>query len=287
MWLIYYLSRFLKMIPSHGIKKIWRDVMSRFVRWICLLLLLSTLTSCFYWVRLYRIYLQMSEFDQHFSITANDEFSVYFKDPILYSDDFISLSKLQPSAVDKMGNGKRWRYWFRKVNAQGHLIQPEVKFYFDMIFNKEDRLIRWSFSSLFLQIAPAEFLEVSLRSLGNAKINREKRQLIANTDLMEKIAADLPKKAQVLSQLGEPLLIKDAGKQAIYQYHFQLDTPGVEEGYEYRALSVVKLTFDEVTDEVIKMAGRFVGVKISIDYQKYIKPQQEHLVLVKGNVLAR
>ncbi len=252
--------------------------MIKLVRWVCLLLLLSMLTGCFYWVRAYRIYLQMGEFDQHFSITASDEFSVYFKDPILYSDDFISLSKLQPSAADKMGSGKRWRYWFRKVDEQGAIIQPEIKFYFDLIFNEEDRLTRWSFSPLFLQIAPAEFLEISLRSLGDAKINTEKRQLIVNTDLMQKIAADLPKKAQVLSQLGEPLLIEDAGKQqAVYQYHFQLETQGIEEGYEYRAISDVKLTFDKATDEVIKMAGRFVGVKIAINYQEYIKPQQENL----------
>jgi len=157
--------------------------MIKFSQWVGLLLLLSTLTGCFYWLRAYQTYLQIGEFDQYFTITTDDGFNVYFKDPILYSDDFISLSKLQPSVIDKIKTGVRWRYWFRKVNEQGIVIQPEVKFYFDLNFNKEERLICWSFSSFFLQIAPAEFLELSLRSLGSATINQEKRQLRANTDL--------------------------------------------------------------------------------------------------------
>ena len=43
-------------------------------------------------------------------------------------------------------------------------------------------LTRWSFSSLFLEIAPPAFIEVSLRSLGQAKINQGKKQLKTNTD---------------------------------------------------------------------------------------------------------
>ena len=104
----------------------------------------------------------MNDFDQNFAIVATDEFSLYFKDPILYSDDFISLSKLQPSVSSALQSGVRWRYLFRKVDEQDVVIKPEIKFYFDLNFNQEDRLNQVSFSALFLQMAPAEFLEVSL-----------------------------------------------------------------------------------------------------------------------------
>ncbi len=243
--------------------KIWR--------WILILFLISTLTGCFYWIRAYQTYLQMDDFDQHFSILAMDKFELFFKDPILYSDDLISLSKLQPSVKTAVDTGESWRYWFRKVDLQGNIVQPEVKFYFDLAFNKEERLTEWTFSELFLQIAPAEFLEISIRSLGGAEINKGKRQLKANTDSIEKIDTKLPQKTQILSQLGEPLEIEHKEAQDIYLYHFQLETKGIKEGYEDRALSAVKLTFDNNTDELVKMSGRFIGLKISINYRKFVK----------------
>ena len=248
-----------------------------FFRWFSLLLLLSTLTGCFDWIRAYRTYLQMDEFDEYFEIIVTDEFNLYFKEPILYSDDFISLARLQPSIIRKEAEGESWRYIFRKIDEQGGLVQPEVKFYFDLDFNEEERLIRWSFSPLFLQIAPAEFLEVSLRSLGVATINEETRQLRANMDMIDKISAELPNKAQVITQLGAPLSIKDKAQQEQYRYHFLLETHDIEKGYEDRALCVIKLTFDKKTASLVKMAGRFAGLKISIDYRKYLDNQYENL----------
>lgn len=249
----------------------------KFFRWFLLLFLIVTLTGCFTWIRAYRTYLQMSDFDQHFVIEARDEFNWDFKDPLLYSDDFISLSKIQPSESRTLDSGKVWRYWFRKIDGQGKIINPEIKFYFDLNFNTDDHLTRWSFSPLFLQIAPAEFLEISIRSLGGAKINKEKRQLKADTDSIKKIDVDLPQKTQVLSQLGEPLQIEDGGENEIYHYHFLLKTDNVEEGYEDRTLSEVKLTFKKTTNELIKMAGRFAGLKISINYQKYVETKSVSL----------
>jgi len=219
----------------------------------------------------------MDQFDEYFGITVEEQFNVHFKDPILYSEDFISLAKLQPSIISAGKTNESWRYWFRKINEEGKVIEPEVKFYFDLVFNKDQRLIRWAFSPLFLQIAPAEFLEASLRSLGGAKINQLKRQLKADADSIEKIKAELPLKFQVLSQLGKPLLIEKEDKQDVYMYHFQLQTVGIEQGYEDRVLSVVKLSFDKQTDKLVKMAGRFIGLKLSIDYRKYLKQKHSHL----------
>jgi hypothetical protein len=239
-------------------------------RLICIIALATSLSGCIYWWRAYQTYLQMDEFDRYFSVLVTDDFTLQFKEPILYSKDFISLSKLQPSLNSPTAEGKRWRYWFRKVDAHKKLITPEVKFYSDLNFNKKDRIIAWSFSSLFLQIAPPKFLEVSLRSLGGAEINKEKMQLRADTGLIDRISADLPKKSAVLAQLGAPLEIQDEKEHEVYVYHFLLETPDMEEGYEDRALSEVKLTFDKSTRELIKMAGRFAGLKVSINYRKFL-----------------
>ena len=111
-------------------------IIKRSFRLFLLLALTSLLSGCIYWIRAYQVYLQMSEFDRHFSIVANDEFTLRFKDPILYSKDFVSLSKLYASQDDPTSEGRRWRYWFRKVDGNNKQIKPEVKFYSDLILIK-------------------------------------------------------------------------------------------------------------------------------------------------------
>ena len=252
------------------------ETIKHFFRILCLLVLASSLSGCIYWIRAYQTYLQMDEFDRYFNTVTTDEFTLQFKEPILYSKDFVSLSRLYASEDVPTKDGRRWRYWFRKVDADNKLIVPEIKFYSDLNFNKEGRIIAWSFSSLFLQIAPPKFIEVSLRSIGGAEIDKEKKQLRGNSKFLDKISEDLPRKSAVLAQLGEPLEIKDEGDVEVYMYHFLLETHHIEKGYEDRALSEVKISFDKKTHELIRMSGRFAGLKVSINYRKFLnEPSRE------------
>ncbi|MGZ8935870.1 MAG: hypothetical protein ACXW04_13335, partial [Methylobacter sp.] len=60
---------------------------------VCIIVLATSLSGCIYWWRAYQTYLQMGEFDRYFSVLVTDDFTLQFKKPILYSKDFISLSK--------------------------------------------------------------------------------------------------------------------------------------------------------------------------------------------------
>jgi hypothetical protein len=246
------------------------ETMKRGLRGLILLILAASLSGCIYWLRAYQTYLQLDEFDRYFRVVVNDDFTLQFKEPILYSQDFIALSKLYASDDSPTQDGRRWRYWFRKIDADKKIILPEVTFYTDLNFNHDKRLVAWSFSPLFLQIAPPKFLEVSLRSIGGAEIDEEKQQLKAKTDLMAKISEALPKKSAVVAKLGEPFEIQDEKDQEIYIYHFLLDTQRIEAGYEDRALNVVKLSFDKKTHELFNMAGSFAGLKVSINYRNFL-----------------
>lgn len=242
---------------------------SKTFRMICLIVLAGTLTGCAYWWRAYQTYQQMGEFDKYFSVAAADDFTLQFKEPIMLSEDFVSLARLRPTEETPTPEGKHWRYWFHKIDGYKKVVSPEVKFHSDLNFNKNDKLNAWSFSSLFLEIAPPKFLEASLRSIGGGEINKGKMQLRGNTDAIEKIAADLPKKPDVIGKLGQPFEIKKEKDKEIYIYRFLLDTKTIDEGYEDRAISEVKLSFDNKTQELIRMAGRFAGLKISINYKKF------------------
>lgn len=243
---------------------------SRSGRLLTVFLLITTLTGCIYWIRAYQTYLQLDEFDKNFVIQDDKVFALHFNHPILYNYDLVSLSKLQPSSIQAISTGSRWRYTFRKVDSQQKLIKPGLSFFFDLDFNRENRVSSWYFSPLFLQIAPPKFLEVSLRSLAGGAIDKEKKQLRANANAITKISAKLPQKAAVIAQLGAPVEIKNEPGQEIYIYNFLLDTHDIEPGYEDRALSVVKLTFDKSSHELTRMAGRFAGLKISINYRKFL-----------------
>lgn len=243
---------------------------SRCHRLLTILLLISCLTGCMYWIRAYQTYLQLDEFDKYFTVQDDTVFALHFNHPILYNYDLVSLSKLQPSSIKTISNGSRWRYTFRKVDSAQKLIKPGLTFFFDLDFNRENRISSWYFSPLFLQIAPPKFLEVSLRSLAGGTIDKIKRQLHANANAITKISAELPQKSTVIAQLGEPIEIQNEPEQEIYIYNFLLDTHDIEPGYEDRALSVVKLTFDKSSHELTRMAGRFAGLKISINYRKFL-----------------
>jgi len=243
--------------------------LKRFSHLLIIAVLLGTQTGCKEWFHAYQTYLQMEEFDRYFGVTSNDKFTVHFKDPRLYSEDFVALAKLHATSEEQTAVGKRWLYKFHKLDKDNQSVSPEIGFYIELVFNHEDKVIEWSFSKLFLQIAPPEFLEASFRSLGGAEINEGKKQLRAKAEFRDKVAADLPKKSVVVSHLGEPIEIEDQEKEEIYKYQFRLDAREVEEGYEDRTKSEVKLTFDKETNELIKMAGRFVGIKLSINYRKY------------------
>lgn len=239
------------------------------IRIIFLVVMIASLTGCAYWWRAFKTYQQMGEFDKYFSVVAAEDFTLNFREPIMLSEDFVSLARLRPTEEKSTADGKHWQYWFRKVDGYKKVVTPKVEFHSDMRFNKQDKLEAWSFSSLFLEIAPAKFLEASLRSVGGGEINKDKMQLRGNTEAVEKIADDLPKKPVVIAKLGEPFEIKKEKTQEIYVYRFLLDTKTIEEGYEGNALNEVKLSFDNKTQELTRMAGNFAGLKISINYKKF------------------
>ena len=245
---------------------------------ICLLVTaISSLTSCVWW-RLYQTKMQIEEFDRYFTVEVTDQFILHFKEPVIYRKDFDYLSRLHPSSCALKEVRRYCLYRFYKVNEEKQRIIPVVQFFFELNYNDKDRLTAWVFSPIFLHIAPAEFLEISLRSLGEAKIDSAKYQLQANAKTINKISTRLPKQSEVLAQLGWPLQIAEEQGLVVYTYHFFLDTPRIEPGYEERANTIIWLSFDSKTDELVMLKGSFAGLKISIDYRKLIERPKETMV---------
>jgi len=229
--------------------------------------LLSSLTGCVWW-RLYQVYNQMADFDAHFSVQVDESFTLRFQDPVVYSEDFIFLAKLQPSRKLEQGERISWQYHFRKVDRDNQPLSPDVAFTWTLFFNADNRLEAAALSPIFLKIVPPAFLEASIRSIAGAAINATERQLKADVSKIAKLTVPVPTKNTILAVLGAPIAREKSPTAEVLSFRFLLASPDIEPGYESRAISTVKLTFDPKTEQLLRMSGRYAGLKIAINYQK-------------------
>ena len=237
-------------------------------KWLILCILLSTLTGCV-WLRLLELKNQLGEFDRYFDSKVDENgYTLTFKEPVVSAEDLIYLSKVFPSWKKATPERQHWFYDFKKIDAEGQYIKPTINIVHKLGFNQQDLLDRWTFPPNLLAMTPAPFLELSLRGLGFSTIFRSKRQVKASFDKLAKVTAPIPVKQDVVDVLGEPLEIQKTDYGSLYIYHFRLDTDQVEPGYEERKFMEFKLGFTANTDKLLKVWGKFMGMKISVDYRK-------------------
>lgn len=236
-------------------------------RTLLVAVLLSSLTGCVWW-RLYQVYNQMAAFDEYFSVQHDKSFTLLFKDPVVYSEDFVYLAKLQPTQKGVYQGVHRWDYFFQKVDQNNQPVNPAIGFTWSLFFNTENRLEAAELSPIFLKIVPPAFLEASIRSIAGAAINATKRQLKADVSKLAKITVSLPTKNSILAVLGAPIGREKVPEGELLSFRFLLVSPDIEPGFEARAISTVKLTFDAKTERLRKMSGRYAGLKVAINYQK-------------------
>lgn len=235
----------------------------------CVSLLLS---GCVY-LRLWETKQQIADFDHNFRVETGEHFVVHFLHPTLLSDDFTYLSGIEPTTRQPLKTGKRNNYAFHKVDANGNVIpNPAGNLTFELTFDNQDRLVSWDFSPVFLAMAPAAFLEASIRSLGNAAIDQVKHRVSADPASLDKIVAKLPPRSSIIAALGDPLEITDRPDSLLYAYRFRLDGHAVDEGHEKNRFAVAKLYFNRQTDRLQKMSSRFAGLKVAINYRRLVQP---------------
>lgn len=236
------------------------------IRRFLVVFLLLTLSGCVY-LRLLDLKNQLAEFDKNFRVESGERFIVHFLHPLLYLDDFTELSKLEPTRVEKTAAGKRSLQIYRKLDRAGKQ-QAGTDIVFTLDFNKDDKLTSWEFSPVFMAMAPAPFLEASLRSLGKGKVDENKHQLQVNPADLPKVTATAPKREAIVKLLGEPHELRKDKDGEIAVYRFEMLTPHVDEGYEDRKNTNIQFQYDGKTDDVVKMSGKFAGLKISINFRK-------------------
>jgi len=236
------------------------------LRVLIIFVLVFSLTGCV-WLRLLALKYQLEKFDENFATEISDHFTLVFKNPVLLSGDFVELAHLQPTLRTPTHTGSRWVQAFHKIDAEGKL-QPGVDFFFTLDFDKEDYLTKWDFSRIFMVMVPAQFFEDSIRSLAKGKVDEASHKFRVDPKDRAKITTKPPTLQELTSVLGEPLEITQEEGKKVYTYRFLVDTPHIDKEFEDRRYTNVKLFFDPKTDELTKMGGRFIGLKIAINLTK-------------------
>ena len=238
------------------------------LRWIGLSIVLVLLTGCV-WLRLLEIKNQLADFDDNLRVEVVDKhFILHLLKPVLLSEDFIYLSKLRPSRTEPVaGGGYRWHLDFLLDPAITQ-EQKDKRLSFIMTWTAEDELAAFDFSPLFLEMAPPVFLEASIRSLGAGKVDQGKKQLKVEAEDLPKLKARLPKSGNITSVMGPPAERSRENDLTVLIYRFKADALPVDPEYNDRRVAEAKLYFDPAKDELVRLKGKFAGLKLSIDYRK-------------------
>lgn len=239
----------------------------RFIRGLVLCLFVG-LAGCV-WFRLLEIKNQLADFDENIRVEVVERhFILKFLNPVLLSDDFVYLSKLRPSRIETLaGGGYRWFLDFHlDPNLERDLKSRIVSF--SMTWTQKHKLTAFGFSPLFLEMAPPAFLEASIRSLGVGKVDQDKKQLKVDPEDLPRITARLPRLGDITRVMGPPLERKTEDGLMLLVYRFKADASPVDKEYEDRKIAEARLYFDIGRDELVRLKGRFAGLKLSIDYRK-------------------
>lgn len=235
---------------------------------LLLLAMMLMLSGCV-WFRLLEIKNQLADFDENVRTEVADRhFIVHLLKPVLFSDDFVYLSKLRPSRIEKRPQGSyRWYLDFHMDPAKT-TAQKTKMVSFIMTYNAEHRLAAFDFSPLFVEMAPPQFLEASIRSLGVGKVDQGKKQLKVDPEDLPRLTAKLPKMADITNVMGPAYQEGSDDGMKVLLYRFKADSQPVDKEYEERRIAEAYLYFDPAKDELVRLKGKFAGLKLSIDYRK-------------------
>jgi hypothetical protein len=241
----------------------------RYQRLLPLVALALTLSGCV-WLHVLELKNQISDFDKNFAIKVTDHFTLRFLDPVLYSDDYVALAKVEPTRKTPTPEGSRWTQVFTKLDASGN-PEPKKTVIFNFDFNKEEQLSKWDFSPTFLVFMPPKFLEAAVRSLGKSKVNQEQRQVQVAPEDIPKVRAEQPTRDKIYASLGKPSEISQEDGLTMEVYRFRTETTYVLEEYQARHQAYANLYYEPGSDIVEKVSARFLGLKFAVDFRNFIE----------------
>ena len=191
----------------------------RFIRPVCLLLLLGGLSGCVL-VRLLELRHQLAEFDQYFTVDSSNGVRIECREPLVEVEDARALG-IRPETVRHSGTAEQWRMRWIKEMPPGVKEAATYDIAFEAMF-VDEKLTRISIEERFFAFFPKPLFLKLLRSAGTAEINREKRRAEITAALQSgAYASSLPTAATIGKMLGLPTERNTAGGVITCRYRYQ------------------------------------------------------------------
>lgn len=219
------------------------------------------LGGCVY-LRLLELKRQLAEFDKHFTLQTTDGVRLNFLDPVLLSDD-VRWFGFAPETTRKLGHAEQWRVRWVKQLPPGAREAATYDVVLDLNF-VDDKLTRLAISDGYFVFMPKQIFTAAIRSLGGAKVDRQKRTVENDVSLsLQEAPADWPTRQTATAQLGQPSDESAGGGKIILHYHYASAAPGGKGG-----VFDLKLVFDATTDALIGTHGLTPAGNLDLNFRR-------------------
>lgn len=237
---------------------------------VLLLLLTLGMQGCV-WLRLLEVKNQLTEFDQHFRVDTQQGFQLRFLEPVLYGSDLTGLARMDPTHKSNHPAGQEWEFYFAKEPILDDPQPQDLQLY--CTINPAEKVQALRLAPIFLQLAPARFLEHSIRSLASANVDARKRHLHADTKTLAQAELKPPTYDHLLSKLGTPHFDKFQGEKWIVSYYYRLQSNTAIQ--EEKTQAEVHLFFDQETRRLNRFRAQFARLKLSVNYREIADAYEE------------
>lgn len=197
----------------------------------CLLAVLaglaSLLSGCVY-LRLLEVKRQLGEFDRFFTLETTDGVKLGCLKPVLLTGDLRWLG-ITPEKIKKLGSAEEWRVrWVKEVPpgvAEKTVRDVEI----GLIFT-DDKLARLLIEEGYFALIPKPFFVGLLRGLGQADINRSKRDAAVSLAGAGGMELARISEASLLELLGAPSERRVESGRSVLRFRYVPTPPGARNG---------------------------------------------------------
>src|SRR5471032_2046119 len=131
--------------------------------------------GCVYW-RLLQLKLQLGDFDRNFAVDTRDGLTLTCRNPLLLDEDFVQFFHWVPDARQRSGTAEKWHFAWVKEPAADAAGEAPLEVGLDLLFSNGKLVKIIAPEKFFAASLPKSLALAALHSLGNAKIDQEKRQ---------------------------------------------------------------------------------------------------------------
>jgi len=212
------------------------------------------LTGCVY-LRLLQVKRQIAAFDENFSVATDIGVTITCRNPVLLTDDIRWLG-LAPETSRTVGSAEEWRVrWVKQLPPTIH-EDGAFDIVLELVFSR-DKLARISIPERYFAVMSKKLLLDLLRSLGGAKVDKDKRALEAQ------LASARPDLPGIEKLLGRPTGKTTQGDETIYRYRYVPVTHG---GLARVAVFDMAVHFETATGNMRRWEGQTPVGKIGFRF---------------------